>query len=560
MSELPLGKVITFYSYKGGTGRSMALANVGVLLAQKWSSGQGVLLIDWDLEAPGLHRFFERNLLGKTDFEKQLGLIDFFYDLRRQLEKIEDGKAEIEVDQIFDKLNFDNYIIKTSVPSLFLMTAGSFNATYPSRVNSFNWENFFNKFPWAVRRLAEHLSKKYRYVLVDSRTGYTDTSGICTTLIPEKLVVVFTPNNQSLTGVLDLIRNATDYRRQSDDLRPLIVFPLVSRVEPTEPKLREDWRLGNSQKGIIGFQQQFEEVLRGIYNLRKCELKTYFDEVQIQQNSHYAYGEEIAVFTELAEDRFSLTRSYESFTQRLVLLDGPWEDLKVTQEKERVEEAAKEALQTALRSLSSEKRTVYGTLQQLDSETEELVDLAGVGNADRGPEVRVKLGEGITGRVAKTGESLRVDDLTDTMWNSIYFNVMAGNTRSELAVPLIRDGKVWGVLNIESPTPGAFDESDQRLLEAIAGQIMISLRNAEEQSKFILANPLNEDQWKILKLRTEGRSISEIAGMLGYSTSTIKAKLSKIYEIINQRNSVDAIRWYEQNASKYGRDSLLSKK
>jgi cellulose biosynthesis protein BcsQ len=57
------GKIITFYSYKGGTGRTMALANVACLLAKrhKERTSKGVLMIDWDLEAPGLHRFFQHN-------------------------------------------------------------------------------------------------------------------------------------------------------------------------------------------------------------------------------------------------------------------------------------------------------------------------------------------------------------------------------------------------------------------------------------------------------------------------------------------------------------------
>ena len=56
-STPPPGKIITFYSYKGGTGRSMAVANVGYLLAETMPQGsRGVLMIDWDLEAPGLHR------------------------------------------------------------------------------------------------------------------------------------------------------------------------------------------------------------------------------------------------------------------------------------------------------------------------------------------------------------------------------------------------------------------------------------------------------------------------------------------------------------------------
>src|SRR5215470_3632439 len=49
------GRIYTFYSYKGGVGRSMALANIGVLLAL---AGKRVLLVDWDLEAPGLELYF----------------------------------------------------------------------------------------------------------------------------------------------------------------------------------------------------------------------------------------------------------------------------------------------------------------------------------------------------------------------------------------------------------------------------------------------------------------------------------------------------------------------
>src|ERR1700733_3064885 len=50
------GKVVTFYSFKGGTGRTMALANVAWILA---AHGERVLIADWDLESPGLHRFFQ---------------------------------------------------------------------------------------------------------------------------------------------------------------------------------------------------------------------------------------------------------------------------------------------------------------------------------------------------------------------------------------------------------------------------------------------------------------------------------------------------------------------
>src|SRR5438876_10460363 len=85
------GQIITFCSYKGGTGRSMALANIACILAERQSiDGQkGVPMIDWDLEAPGLHRYFRNKLasgklgLGRADdsHDEKPGLIDLFYEL-----------------------------------------------------------------------------------------------------------------------------------------------------------------------------------------------------------------------------------------------------------------------------------------------------------------------------------------------------------------------------------------------------------------------------------------------------------------------------------------------
>jgi MinD-like ATPase involved in chromosome partitioning or flagellar assembly len=54
-ARCPQGRVVTFYSYKGGTGRTMTMANVAWILA---ANGKTVLTVDSDLEAPGLVRFF----------------------------------------------------------------------------------------------------------------------------------------------------------------------------------------------------------------------------------------------------------------------------------------------------------------------------------------------------------------------------------------------------------------------------------------------------------------------------------------------------------------------
>ena len=73
----PRGRVLTFYSYKGGAGRSMALANVAWMLAL---NNKRVLMIDWDLEAPGVHRYFHP-FLDDKELQSTRGLIDFVEDL-----------------------------------------------------------------------------------------------------------------------------------------------------------------------------------------------------------------------------------------------------------------------------------------------------------------------------------------------------------------------------------------------------------------------------------------------------------------------------------------------
>ena len=79
------GEVITFYSYKGGTGRSMALANAACLLARRRAVGdRRVLVIDWDLEAPGQHYYFPLPLRAGVEEpgQKQDGLIELFLGVR----------------------------------------------------------------------------------------------------------------------------------------------------------------------------------------------------------------------------------------------------------------------------------------------------------------------------------------------------------------------------------------------------------------------------------------------------------------------------------------------
>jgi len=92
-------------------------------------------------------------------------------------------------------------------------------------------------------------------------------------LMPEKLVAVFSPNEQNLAGLLEMVRTATEYRRHSGDLRPLSVFPLPSRIDSGEQVDRTSW--------LLKFENEFERLIAEVYGVEDCSLSEYFSEVQL---------------------------------------------------------------------------------------------------------------------------------------------------------------------------------------------------------------------------------------------------------------------------------------
>ncbi len=339
--EPDVGKVVTFYSYKGGTGRSMALANLACLLVSETKGD--ILMVDWDLEAPGLHHYFPISSNKSTaksrgkgrsveESDEGPGLIELMTALAVATPKRRPAfqtDLEARAEKTLNEIDIQAYIRKTRIPNLHLLKAGRFDASYPSRVNTFQWEALYLRSPELMRMLAERLANGYRYVLVDSRTGLTDISNICTSLMPELLVVVFTPNRQSLTGMEDMIRRATSYRRQSGDLRPLLVYPLPSRIDPEREQLRLLWRHGDKKQAIPGYQPLFEGLLKDVYRLDTCSLEMYCKEVFIPHSPDIAFGEEISVLNKGKGDRYSLERNYRAFFEWFGDSVSAWDDPEV---------------------------------------------------------------------------------------------------------------------------------------------------------------------------------------------------------------------------------------
>jgi cellulose biosynthesis protein BcsQ len=334
------GEIITFYSYKGGTGRSMVLANVGYLLSASREYGRKrVLLIDWDLEAPGLERFFTGN--NKPD---GLGLIDYLTDMAELYGNQAPGARlpesmarHPEAIAIF-KEGIRKYPLRRYVTyiegDLHLMHAGhrSIGGTaredeYWEKVREFNWDAFYRNYGSFFTHFREMLMNQYDYVLIDSRTGLTDIGGICTRVMPEKLVLIFAPNHQNIEGVSRVALKSISYRKASRDPRSLTIFPVASRIDASASTLRNVWWRGGEVRGeqIRGYQETFEQLVREAYRLDRCDLRDYFDATQVPHDSDYAYGEAIAAAIDGTHDRFGIGYACDQLARRLVEQTAPWE-------------------------------------------------------------------------------------------------------------------------------------------------------------------------------------------------------------------------------------------
>ncbi len=215
------GTVVTFYSYKGGVGRSFTLANIAVLLA-RW--GHRVLCLDWDLEAPGLDAYF-RPMMSADPAGGVVDLVDDFLAGR--------FRPRAHTTRL------------TGVRQLDVVTAGRPGADYARRIQAIDWETLYQHgFGDYLERCREQWTAEYDYVLLDSRTGISDIGGICTAHLPDRLVVLFTANVQSMRGAVDIAERADAARDLMPYDRPqLTVLPVLSRFDAREEYARSvEWR------------------------------------------------------------------------------------------------------------------------------------------------------------------------------------------------------------------------------------------------------------------------------------------------------------------------------
>jgi MinD-like ATPase involved in chromosome partitioning or flagellar assembly len=182
--------VTTFYSFKGGVGRTLALVNVGVQLAR---SGRKVLLVDFDIEAPGIHTFEKLR-----PPEPHCGVVEYVTDFIATRSAPDVREYMYGVDGLGEEGG-----------RVWVMPAGRGGEEYRQRLASINWQGLYNEldgflfFEDLKAQWAEAISPDY--VLIDSRTGHTDVGGICTRQLPDAVVALFFPNEQNMEGLREVV-------------------------------------------------------------------------------------------------------------------------------------------------------------------------------------------------------------------------------------------------------------------------------------------------------------------------------------------------------------------
>ncbi|WP_327237292.1 FxSxx-COOH system tetratricopeptide repeat protein [Streptomyces sp. NBC_01317] len=303
MTERRDGRIVTFYSYKGGTGRTMALANTAWILA---ANGKRVLAVDWDLEAPGLHRFFHPFLDPST-----LGATTGVIDLITEYAWAATSPVERSDDWHRDYARIQPHAVSLTPENLGwefpaggtldFVSAGKQNREYSATVSTFDWDNFYDRLGGGhfFDALRDDMKANYDYVLIDSRTGLSDIADICTVHLPDVLVDCFTLSDQSIDG-------AAAVARQIDERyggRGIKIFPVPMRIDEGEKE--------KADAGRALARLKFDRFPGG---LSGEELTAYWGAVEIPYRPYYAYEETLATFGDEAGLSNSLLSAFERVT------------------------------------------------------------------------------------------------------------------------------------------------------------------------------------------------------------------------------------------------------
>lgn len=224
---------VTFYSYKGGVGRSLLVANCALHLAQL---GFRIVAVDLDLEAPGLHYKFAPVL--PRGFAPQRGIVDLVFDYatRDQLyDSLRDASFEVPLGESMLESNEARRGWLRVIPA-----GASPSLEYWQRMAAIDWKQFlYDEGATGLEffvDLRDRISTEFEpdFLLIDSRTGITEIGNVATSMLADRVICIVTDSPENLEGSRAVLRGLQRHRRVSDG-ELLEMSVAVSRPHPSVP-------------------------------------------------------------------------------------------------------------------------------------------------------------------------------------------------------------------------------------------------------------------------------------------------------------------------------------
>ncbi len=218
-------RTVTFYSFKGGVGRTTALTHIAWILAMR---GRKVVAVDLDLEAPGLSTAFSLNPL------PQFGIVDYFYERSYLPEGLE---PHILITKIFGEVT-----IPDATGRLFIVPAGSLSLDYISKVDDLRATTILDhgETLWSIfsREIQEQL--KPDIILVDSRTGINEWGALSLLQAADEAIIFLFPNEQNQQGIDLLLKSLNSFGKLSINF---VFSPVPDLSDTGMAKVRRLWGL-----------------------------------------------------------------------------------------------------------------------------------------------------------------------------------------------------------------------------------------------------------------------------------------------------------------------------
>jgi MinD-like ATPase involved in chromosome partitioning or flagellar assembly len=198
--EPSLPRTVTFYSFKGGVGRTTALANVASILAMR---GLKVVAVDLDLEAPGLSTAFNLNP------QPKYGIVDYFYERSYLPEGID---PDISIGEIFGEVRIPN-----ATGRLFVVPAGYLNLDYISKVDDLHATTVIDgeQSLWSIFKHEINEQLKPNILLIDSRTGINQWGALSLIEAADEAIIFLFPNEQNKQGIELLLESLQSLKQLS---------------------------------------------------------------------------------------------------------------------------------------------------------------------------------------------------------------------------------------------------------------------------------------------------------------------------------------------------------